>query len=522
MVWHLTTKVVTSLCGQRNYTMFEDSKQEKKEEFNMLKLKKVISIALSFLMILSINSFDVQASSDGTEKHNDQMFVMEAVEGFAIPKSQETVEIESSSIPNSRLEYVNLSINFENANLETIIENQVVVFKPRLHQNTLGNNFENSIFGVDETVVSGIQLVRFSVERNTEEFSLIKPNFHMKGKTVVSLGFYSYGNDTTYLYQFAVDELSIPTVGESDLSENILVEHELANFAGKPYQEVSAEMQEFEFSFEVENISVTGEQVNNSRMHDFSKSGNTEFDILEKTPEELLFDQYIEASKKGAISLESGRNARNVVTGIPDSLYKTRKSGWTTTAPAYVGGNSIGYAIYHMPAIGSNNTLNYVARVQASTNFNWNSQRFISSFKITHNVWVQYIASSNSVYIFDDRAWNARLDFEAEVFLSTPNNKTGYFTHYSPSSISNNSKLSRIANASIIWIPYVSSGIESWNTLTDAKRVTGTTHPLNLYTKRLDGTQSRLQYPNDHVTIEGIGKNINEITYGYSYTVWAR
>ena len=175
-----------------------------------------------------------------------------------------------------------------------------------------------------------------------------------------------------------------------------------------------------------------------------------------------------------------------------------------------------------MPAIGSKNTLNYVARFQANTNINWNSQQFIHSFKITHNVWVQYIASSNRVYIIDDRAWNARLDFKATVDLGTPHNKTGHFTHYSPSSVSTKTKVSRIAEVAFQWVPYVSKGKAAWNTLTSAKRTTGNTHPLNNYTKDLKGTQGKLIHPNDHVTIKGYGKNINNISYGYSYKVWAR
>jgi len=450
--------------------------------------------------------------------------VFSTIKGSAILQSQETALIESSSDLNSVLEYVNLSMSAGKAKIETVIEQEVVIFEPQLHQSMLGNNAENSIFGIDETIVSGIQLVKFSIEKEVEEFSLLKPNFHMRGQTVVSLGFYSNNSDTTYIYQFVANELNALKVitSESELLENELVEYELANFAGKSCQEVSDEMQTFEFSFQSEDMPATGEQIDNSRALMFLKAGTPEFNILEKTPEELVFDQYIEASKKGAISLESERNARNVVTGVPNSLYRSSKSGWTTTAPAYKNGSSIGYVVYHMPAIGSKNTLNYVARFQVNTNINWNSQQFIHSFKITHNVWVQYIASSNRVYIFDDRASNARLDFKPTIYLTAPYNKTGHFTHYSPSSVSTKSKLSRIANAVIIWVPYASKGKAMTDILTSAKRTTGNTHPLNNYTKDIEGSQGKLIHPNDHVTIHGYGKNINSISYGYYYKVWAR
>ncbi|MDR1060639.1 MAG: hypothetical protein LBL83_05380 [Clostridiales bacterium] len=81
--------------------------------------------------------------------------------------------------------------------------------------------------------------------------------------------------------------------------------------------------------------------------------------------------------------------------------------------------------------------------------------------------------------------------------------------------------LPRILYAAIQWVPYLSKLATSTRILSSDKLTTGTIHPVDTYTKQVDAKQDNLRYPSDHLTVRGLGVNINYIYYGYSYTVWA-
>ena len=149
----------------------------------------------------------------------------------------------------------------------------------------------------------------------------------------------------------------------------------------------------------------------------------------------------------------------NLIPDIPNFVYTINSRSHTTLFFAWrnEGPNAaraVGYFVWHIVCWWSGNILNYVARYEALTNFNFHSQRFVMSFIMTHNVWVQFIASSNTVFIFNNNPWQARLTFEPHVAVTACNiSGNGFFTHYSTSSISQAAWMPRIVRAAIAWVP---------------------------------------------------------------------
>ena len=392
------------------------------------------------------------------------------------------------------LDDVVIEINGTEANVSARINlnRRTMEFTSELYRNTLKRNAENSVFGVDRSLSLGYRLVTFSIEENADLFSLMGSNKHMVGETVVTLAFYSYSDMVTYAFQFVANELMIPSFITA--SEEMVV-YELANFGGVSYQAVKDDMDlYYTVELDVEEVTFHAEEIiSNSNNIELLRTETGEYlpsleclekIIFEPSAEDLLFDKYIEISRTHSIYVgsEVGENMiapLTVVPGIPNSTFRRpcRTFGWTFAWGQWHSGVVTGFAVYHMPQLFSNNTLNYAARFRGVMNVN--GQSFIISFQMTHNVWVQFLASTGRVYIFDDRPWNARLSLTPRVWMSTPNNQRGHFTHHAFSSISSASRLSRVMEAALIWIPHVSSGRETWTTLTAARRTTGHWHPTN-------------------------------------------
>jgi len=127
------------------------------------------------------------------------------------------------------------------------------------------------------------------------------------------------------------------------------------------------------------------------------------------------------------------------------------------------------------------------------------------------------------VFIFDDRPFNARITFEGTVEFRTPNNQRGRFTHYEYSSTSSASFVNRVLHAVLVWIPNVSSGVETVRILTAARRVTGTLHPTpSPFTKSFSVMQNNLIRPNDHVTLHLVGREVSTLSFHMTWTARLR
>lgn len=474
----------------------------------MLKrLRKIISVLISILLVsLMVIPISAETNSNHNIEINNAKGVMRSLDS-------KIGIIESDKEFNYTLDKLNLALNGITMNIKTKIDDNEIEFNPKLHQSTLGYNAENTIFGIDSEISSGYQLTKFTIEKNASTFALMIPNKYMEGNTVVSLAIYNTSSNQNYYFQFIANEYNLINI-KNDYTDNEktnLVDYELANFAALPYKRVKQDIESL--NIEIEN-SKTQKTTTSKILSDVSSSQK-----LNNSTEAEIIDQLLEQCKNGPIKMSS----KALVPDIPDYLYQVQNEGWSENKSDYIdeGTNAsrlTGYSIYHMPDSYSGNVLNYVMRYESILNFNWSSQQFIHSFKITHNIWVQYNEGENISYIFDDRDWNSRIITVADVSIKT-DTQDGYFTHFSSSSISQGSLAKKILRAMIAWVPKLSTLATSYDTISSGTKLeTGSLHPTEKYAKEVKATKDKLQYSNDHITIQVVATGVNSVEFNYKYT----
>lgn len=477
-------------------------------------MRKILCMLLAVSMVALI----VQPKS-ATATNNNVITVRE-VKGIARTLDSEVNVVKSESEFNYTLKEVNLSLNDTSVNIQTEINGISVEFNPILYKSQLGYNAANTLFGVDSKRSSDFQLTKFTIEKNVGTFSLMEPNEHMVGKTIVSLAIYNINDNQNYYFQFVVDGFNSLDIQDVNYD---MIDYELANFAAQPYEKVKSDIDSLRIEIKSEsNMEIVEPQ--NILDSQLSSGFEEVIEIPENSEESRIFDQLIEQSQKGPISMSAQKYA--LVSDIPDYLYKSQTYGWEHKYLGYTpeGTNAsrdIGYSIYHMPDTYNGNAMNYVMRYEAVVNYNWSSQQFVHSFKITHNLWIQYISYYNESYIFDDRAWNARIETEANTYVNTSTNN-GYFTHFQTSSVSHGSIVKNIIRAIITWVPKLGEILTSYDEISSGTKLgTGVLHPTDRFAKKVETTMNKLKYPNDHVTVQGLGTGVSNISYGYTYTVKA-
>ena len=184
---------------------------------------------------------------------------------------------------------------------------------------------------------------------------------------------------------------------------------------------------------------------------------------------------------------------KELIPDIPNDAYNSTVNGWETYCGDYVedGSNvshAVGYAIYHMPDSSTGNVLNYVMRYEAETNIYWDAQQFYNTYRVTHNLLVQYNKEEKICYILEEKPSNAKINISAQTYITTDSDD-GAFTHYEQYSVRKN----RSENVPITPVPEENKkGIEA----------------------QLDG----LKNPGDYITIVGIGSSIDNVSYGIRFS----
>lgn len=475
-------------------------------------MKRIFSICLTMMMVISLVCPLQQV--EAKQNLNGNRVVVENVKGISYSTSDSCVDVENDGDFNSTLDSVSLIFDGKKLVIQTVLEGDENSFSVDLYQSQIGYNAENTVYGIEQSNDGNYRLLKLTIEKDTKEFSLLKPNWYMEGETVVTLAFGNKYNNRIYYYQFACNNISVPVTTEN-LSDMML--YEMANYAAKPYENVEQEFNSLELT------------ASDSMVMDNTNLGDTSFLMMQESNQSeidknsrasMVLDSYIEECKNGPISMQ--RVSRTLVPDIPDSVYKKTTSGWEKKNNAYVseGSNAsraCGYVIYHMPD-SFGNALNYALRYEAVANYNYQSQRFISSFKVTHNLWVEYNKSSNTQYIFDQRPSNARITITASPYVKTTT-QNGYFTHYQNSSISTGSQAAKILSVTLKRVKYLGAAVEVAETISSGTKVkTGTLTPTDQYTKLVETKMNKLIMPKDHVTVEGVGSGVKAIAYGYTYT----
>ncbi|MFI3238758.1 MAG: hypothetical protein R3Y47_12170 [Lachnospiraceae bacterium] len=476
-------------------------------------LKKLISMTLVAVMTLSMGS--TVFAMENEESY--LKFSFEDIQGVSQQINSDTTPVDSTSDYNAILSNLNIEISGNKAILSAQLEEKDMEFEVLFYQSELGYNSSNSMFGLSSEESSGFRLTKFTIENDAHSFNLMAPNADMAGDKVITLGFYNSENENTSYFQFTANELVLPEV---TITDEDMFDYELANFSAELYEEVIQDI--YSLDMQVSSEFTTEGYSNDLNSATLLNDIASEEDYFSDSKEHKYFDYLLEESQNGPISLQT--NARSLIDDIPDYLYESDTYKWTTKAGAYTQettnvSRSIGYAIYHMPDTFTGNVLNYVMRFEAFSNINFSSQSFIHTYEVTHNVWIQYNEYQDSIYVFDDRAWNARIEAEANTYVES-NNNDGYFTHFVSSSISHGSIMTNILRAIIAWVPKLSEAVTSIEEITSGTKITtGSQHPTDKYALKVEAVMDHIKYPDDHVTIQGIGTQINSVNYGYSFTV---
>ena len=412
--------------------------------------KKVTACMLSLIISISpIVSLKVMVNGAGHSVATSQQLVVSDINGVERAASYEVNPVEDF---NFVLPELTLAFRGNVAKLSTVLNGSLVEFNATLNNSQLGFNADNRVFGVSGGQSGGFQLTRFVIEQDSGAFFLVEPNLNLIGRTVVTIVLLDTENDIDYFFQFPADELGLPNIPTARIVTNGLIDLELANIAAEPLSVVSE-------SIVIEGIDITpGGSVVNFEAND----GN---------------DNQISPAMFGGSLLHSSRTFG----------WTHQWLGWKNEGPNSQ--RNIGYSIYHMPDNWSGNTMNYVVQYEGLVNFNWDSQQFVSTFMMTHNVWIEFLSHINTTYIFEDKARNARLSIDAEIFVRSL--RSGSFTHF--------------------MIPNVSStGIQ-----------TGVWHPVDHLTVQVDASIYGLRHSGDHITVTGLGSGIDSFSGAPSrVTLW--
>lgn len=420
----------------------------------------------------------------------------------------------------------NLDLNFDNDTLTISVnlEGQQIDFQTVLYPSQLGNNTENKILGIiNNSGNSTYDILKLTIEKNADSSSLLVPNFYMEGNTVLSFALYNKFTLEEYYFQFPLEEDFNFDIVYTNATNNLManpsvsddvMDTEISYFTLQPKTE-------FKKTFKAINEITMGKETTTS-------SNNTMIEEIEDLKGQSI-DELINISKEEAISLSN--QTYSLIPNIPDSLYKVQQNGtWSNGDTGFdSSGNLVGYTIYHMNDSYSGNALNYVLRYYVSSRFNWSSNEFETSFNLSHNIWVQYIKSSNLVYVFDDRASNARILMSPEINMkiNTAKDSDGYFVSRMTNANKNGSKANNIAQLIIGYVPYLSDVNNIYQTLT-SDTATGNNSKTwfeSSYTKEVKAKINNLKYaPNDkgysqdYIGMTIWGNNVNSVNHGYNWT----
>lgn len=233
-----------------------------------------------------------------------------------------------------------------------------------------------------------------------------------------------------------------------------------------------------------------------------------------------------ESEEKGKVKVKSGPKLAAAVNGVPDAVLRTSTIGqyvhsfnWTSQS---------GYVIYPMNFAGTSNRYLYVATFFIPLNVQYSTQSFDIGFKITNNVAITYNMYDYTYYV---DAGYKRIAFNSTVFMRSTSNNGVFIERFHTLNLNGYDK-SNIAKAVIAYIPYLGAAYESYETLT-ASGATTTNKPYPFtgsnYTqqsqqgkiiKEVSETVNGLNIPEDYTFLKLKGNAVNNVTYGYNYSVY--
>lgn len=195
-----------------------------------------------------------QLNSNITDENDDgfnQEFHYESISGNYQDGKQETKIIESEEDMNYLLEKLNIIFSENIVTVQTEISGEKIESNLKVYPSQIGDDEKqsNKILGVEQkNDTNSYSILKFTIDKESDEESLLIPNQKWKGKTVLSLAYY-HNNDSKekYYFQIPLDDLDYDKLyqiakenlkNDTKMREEIM-DIELAYFSMEPFEEFS-------------------------------------------------------------------------------------------------------------------------------------------------------------------------------------------------------------------------------------------------------------------------------------------
>ncbi|GMQ63046.1 hypothetical protein [Vallitalea maricola] len=400
-----------------------------------------IEFAANDNKVISLSDVDVMVFENGSNQlveTEDQLTAIAENIDICFENGQMNLKMNiKDNFNNNILSPINISLD--------LYPSQSVIFK------------DNAIIGIPVEISENYQLMSCRIENNSSSYTLLKPNIHMEGSTVLSIGLLDKKSNDIYYIQEEVNEINYHNINNEanvNFNKHIYSDQDLMNI-------------ELDY-FSLKTNKVEKEEVLISE-NNCSKS--VEFNSLNDNEEYMPLDNFIDILRKnkeivtdnGYITNSEIHTTKSLVYRVDDSIFKSgsfdkwyHDSDLDATAPyAY------SYITYHFA--GTDNRLTYLVYLDIPKNINFSSQSFSIQLTVRDNVSVLYNVYNKTLGFFGD---DNRIDVE-DIKLTLDSDTDGgviikrYYTHYKKGSLVKN-----VVRAIIDYIPYVSSAVGTIEKLT--------------------------------------------------------
>lgn len=353
----------------------------------------------------------------------------------------------------------------------------------------------NVLLGSKDTIDEQYELESFRIEENTTNDTLLRPNLHLEGETVLSLGIKNKKTNDIYYLQQSIDNANV---------EQMMKDSKI-NLNTSDYDTKSIQDLELDYL------------------------------LLGKDPSKIGKDKVksstkVDDSDNPANITDNNADPFGIVDGrVPDSIFKSgefdewnHSTNWESEAP-YT------YSYITFRFAGTENRLSYIALFNLVRNNNFNNQDFSFNFDLAENVSVNYNVYNDEIFLFGD---DNRLRANDVEIRHESGNVNGIFWSREYAGRTTGSFLSNIGKAILVWVEPGSKVVDTVDELTAPTQTeTGNKYTYESTVEGQETAHGRIidqmalfdsgsiKNNNDYLLLEVEGTDINRIRQGFTYTI---
>lgn len=395
------------------------------------------------------------------------------IENIKVKTSNELLELNFDVVQNGIKEKIALS----------------VILYPS--QNSFFEN--NALIGVAERINGPYDLLSFRIENKATSYTLLEPNLHLEGHTVLTVGLLSKTSGDIIYFQQSVDSINFDQLqanANKQFAKARLTKDELAQL-----------------------------EVNYLLLR-------SPFTIQSSLSEEVVISGTASENTDKTHAVQ----AQSLLYNVPDSIFMSGPfDQWqhynnTTSISPYC----YSYITYRFA--GTDNRLTYIVFLDINPILNFSTQEFSLQMTVRDNVSVIYNVYTGELGFFGD---NNRIKVNNITLKLTSNTNKGVFNARYYTGRKTGSNIGNIIKAIITWIPYAGTGLASYEYLTASSDTTTNkwfTYPATAEAQNLAyngkiiseiaAEESGLRNSNDYFLLMTKGNGINSITWQYTYTAY--